>query len=512
MTINYLLIWIVCSGTIALIFAVRSSWKNWIEVGGAVLAMIVLAYWLPPLAGLVGGALWFFLLPKIVASWVNQLTVGQQYKKARRLAYCFRWLRSNDYLPPKLLLVLEMSQQGHLAQAVAMLERYGGNSIVSLQAQAILYWLKADWDKCLQLMQTVPEQVLFKPPLLLYYLRALGETGDLNGLLKEIGSVEPHLHKTGDRLNLNLIRLWALAFCGRTEQVRRLLASSVVYSANNQKFWFATAQLAAGQDVKEQLLALYHEGDPILKNAITWRLSHPSVNPQQVLSDSSRQRLAHIQINLQRSRSNRQNNLRQFNLKMINYSGRIAFATYGLIGLNLLIFWLEVERGGSENLTTLYNLGALDPQAVWSGQWWRLLSANFLHFGWLHLLTNMLGLYFLGRLVEFSLGIGRFLTVYLVSGVGAMFCFTFWTINLGNSAQILVGASAAIMGLVGVIGAIFLQGWRREKSPLAAKRLRFISLVVVIQFALDLATPQISFLSHLLGLVIGFLTGNILLV
>ena len=472
--------------------------------------MSVLAYWFPALAGFVGGALWFFVLPKIVASWVNQLTIGQQYKKARRLASCFRWLRSNDYLPPTLLLALEMSQQGHLAQAVEMLERYEGNSIVSLQAQVILYWLKADWDKCLQLMQTVPEQVLFKPPLLLYYLRALGETGDLNGLLK-IGSADPRLHKTGDRLNLNLIRLWALAFCGRTEQVRRLLASSVVYSANNQKFWLATAQLAAGQDVKEQLLALYQEGDPILKNAIAWRLSHPP-NPQQLLSDSSRQRLAHIQIELQRSRSNRQNNSRQFNLKMINYSGRIAFATYGLIGLNLLIFWLEVERGGSENLTTLYNLGALDPQAVWSGQWWRLLSANFLHFGWLHLLTNMLGLYFLGRLVEFFLGIGRFLTVYLVSGVGAMFCFTFWTMNLGNPAQILVGASAAIMGLVGVIGAIFLQGWRREKSPLAAKRLRFISLVVVIQFALDLATPQISFLSHLLGLVIGFLMGNILLV
>ena len=511
MTINYLLIWIVCSGTIAFIFTVRSP-TGWIGVCGAVAGMIVLAYWFPALAGFVGGGLWFFLLPKIVASWVNQLTIEQQYGKARRLASCFRWLPSDNYLPPKLLLALEMSQQGHLAQAVEMLERYEGTSVVSLQAQAMIYWLKADWDKCLQLMQTVPEKVLFKPPLLLYYLRALGETGDLNGLLQAIGSAEPHLQKTGDRLNLNLIRLWALAFCGRTEQIRRLLAGSVVYSATIQKFWLVTAQLAAGQDIKEQLLALYDKSDSVLKNAIAWRLSHPPVNPQQVLSDSSRQRLAHIQIALQSSRSNRQNDSRQFDLKMTNYSGRIAFATYGLISLNLLFFWLEVERGGSENLTTLYNLGALDPQAVWSGQWWRLLSANFLHFGWLHLLTNMLGLYLIGRAVEFSLGIGRFLTIYLVSGVGAMFSFTFWTMKLGNQDQILVGASAAIMGLVGVIGAIFLQGWRREKSPLAAKRLRFIILVIVIQFALDLATPQVSFLSHLLGLIIGFLVGNILLV
>ena len=196
---------------------------------------------------------------------------------------------------------------------------------------------------------------------------------------------------------------------------------------------------------------------------------------------------------------------------MRNYRHRKAFATYGLIGLNLLFFFQEVTEGGSQDLETLYQLGALVPQAVQSGQWWRLLSANFLHYGWLHLLTNMLGLYFLGRPVEMALGTVRYLFVYLVSGVGSMSVFALWALQVGNSMQILVGASAAIMGLVGVIGAIFLQGWRREKTRLAARRLRFIVLVIGLQFAFDLTTPQVSFLSHLFGLILGFVMGNLLL-
>lgn len=196
---------------------------------------------------------------------------------------------------------------------------------------------------------------------------------------------------------------------------------------------------------------------------------------------------------------------------MSNYRYRRTVATYGLISLNLFFFFLEVTQGGAQDLETLYRLGALVPQSVQLGQWWRLLSANFLHYGWLHLLTNMLGLYFLGKPIEKSLGTWRYLCVYFVSGVGSMSAFALWALQVGNPAQILVGASAAIMGLVGVIGAIFLQGWRREKTRLAARRLRFILVVIGLQFAFDLSSPQVSFLSHLFGLILGFLAGNLLL-
>lgn len=62
----------------------------------------------------------------------------------------------------------------------------------------------------------------------------------------------------------------------------------------------------------------------------------------------------------------------------------------------------------------------------------------------------------MGRLVEFALGAYRYLLIYLASGVGSMFTFSLLATWSGNTAQILVGASAAIMGLVGAVGAIFL--------------------------------------------------------
>ena len=191
---------------------------------------------------------------------------------------------------------------------------------------------------------------------------------------------------------------------------------------------------------------------------------------------------------------------------------RKAHATYGLIGLNLLCFALEMASGGSENLDTLYRLGGLVPPDVWAGQWWRLLNANFLHFGWFHLLTNMIGLYVLGAFVESYLGTGRYLLAYFVSGVGAMFVFSLLAMKAGNTEQILVGASAAIMGLLGVAIAIFLRDCYQEKSSFAARRLRSIFLIIGLQFAFDLADPQVSFLSHVLGLMIGFMTGILLLI
>jgi rhomboid protease GluP len=196
---------------------------------------------------------------------------------------------------------------------------------------------------------------------------------------------------------------------------------------------------------------------------------------------------------------------------MTDFKDKKAYTTYILIGMNLSVFALEIVSGGSQNLETLYQLGALSPEEVWLGEWWRVLSANFLHFGWLHLITNMLGLYFLGQFVELAIGISRYLFIYLISGTGSMLAFSVLAIKFGDSQQLLVGASAAIMGLVGVIGAMFFRDWRKEKSRTATKRLRFILLVIVLQFVFDLTTPQVSFLSHILGLVIGLIAGYLLL-
>lgn len=194
---------------------------------------------------------------------------------------------------------------------------------------------------------------------------------------------------------------------------------------------------------------------------------------------------------------------------MNNKSSLKAYATHGLIGINLVFFAAQFTEG-TNNLTTLYQLG-LGPQAVWAGQWWRLLSANFLHFGLLHLLSNMFGLYFIGRFVETNLGVRRYLLAYFISGIGSMLAFTILAVKMGVNNQILVGASAAIMGLIGVICAIFFRMWQRKRSRYGFRRLLILLFMIGVQFAFDLAMPRVSFLSHILGLVIGFITGSVLL-
>ena len=187
------------------------------------------------------------------------------------------------------------------------------------------------------------------------------------------------------------------------------------------------------------------------------------------------------------------------------------YATYGLISLNLVFFLLEIKNGGSENIDTLYRLGGLVATEVWQGAWWRLITANFLHFGWIHLLSNMLGLYFIGTIVEFSLGVSRYLIAYFASGILAMFLFSFLALQVGYSQQILVGASAAIMGMIGVIAAIYFQILHKEKTRIAARRLRWVFLIVGLQFSLDFLNPRVSLLSHLLGFVVGFFVGVFML-
>lgn len=190
---------------------------------------------------------------------------------------------------------------------------------------------------------------------------------------------------------------------------------------------------------------------------------------------------------------------------------KIAYTTYILIGLNLLIYGLEIKLGGSENSSVLERLGALIPEKVLAGEWWRLIGANFLHYGLFHLATNMLSLFFAGRLIELSLGAKYYLTIYLVSGIGSMLTFTLLAFRLGLNNVFLVGASAAIMGLIGAILAIFLQIWlKRRHSVTAKRRLQQIILIVIVQFIFDHLIPQVSFHAHLFGFIIGFLISSVL--
>lgn len=447
------------------------------------------------------------MVPSLGFKQINQLVSQQRFGQARRLASLLCWLHPLDGWreQPEILRALEMGQRGETAEAMAILNRYKtATTPIGLNATATLYQMDGRWEELLAWIQAdVPEALLQDANLLNYYLRALGETGDLNGLLQTLKRSEPRLERLTDPVTRNLGRLFAFAFCGQTEQVARLLHGSLfMYPDNVCQFWLATADLAVGTEAvaRKRLLSIL-DSDIRIRNSIQRRLSQPLVDPEAVLTPKSKQILFQLVTELEQEA--------RYGIKA-DFRLRRAIATYLIIGLNLVVFAMEVKLGGSENLDTLYQMGALVPREVIEGAWWRLLTATFLHYGLLHLAMNMLGLLFLGPFVEFALGVPQYLLSYLITGVGSMLIVAVMAVMGYSKAEFVVGASGCITGIVGITAAILLRGWRREKSRLALRRLRTILMIIAFQVVFDLTTLQVSFIGHTAGLIIGFLVGSLL--
>ena len=177
----------------------------------------------------------------------------------------------------------------------------------------------------------------------------------------------------------------------------------------------------------------------------------------------------------------------------------------GLIIINVAVFILELLAGGSTNPVTLHRLGELDTSSViFRHQYWRLLTALFLHYGPIHIFFNLFALLLLGPALERQIGGLFFAVCYLVSGIGSSIAVVLLTrLRLLEPVQ-LVGASGCIMGVVGTWTGFLL---RHRHAPLARQRLRNIFVIVLLQLAFDLVTPRVSMSAHLGGLLAGFLLG-----
>src|SRR5919201_6516251 len=120
--------------------------------------------------------------------------------------------------------------------------------------------------------------------------------------------------------------------------------------------------------------------------------------------------------------------------------------TRALIAVNVAIWALEFVQTGHATSTSgsIFEKGFLFGPYVHDGDWWRLLTAAFLHYGPIHLFMNMLALYWFGTALELRLGAARFLLLYVASGLagsaGAL---------VDRPLAVTVGASGAIFGILG---------------------------------------------------------------
>ncbi|MGI8729738.1 MAG: rhomboid family intramembrane serine protease [Solirubrobacteraceae bacterium] len=174
--------------------------------------------------------------------------------------------------------------------------------------------------------------------------------------------------------------------------------------------------------------------------------------------------------------------------------------TYTLMAINIAVFVLTAATGGgtSGRGGALYENGALFGPLVADGEWWRIISAGFLHAGLLHIAFNMYFLYFLGTLLEPAIGKLRFGIIYFVSMIGG----SFGALLLSPSA-VTVGASGAVFG---AMGAAILAMRARGIDPMQSG----LGITLLLNLGITFVIPNISIGGHLGGLFAGGLIGYLM--
>jgi membrane associated rhomboid family serine protease len=177
--------------------------------------------------------------------------------------------------------------------------------------------------------------------------------------------------------------------------------------------------------------------------------------------------------------------------------------TYAIIAINVAVFALTNQLGGGGgfgggSLNALGNRLALWGPAVQNGDWYRLITSGFIHYGFLHIAFNMYALYILGSALERYVGSVRFALIYFLSLLAGSFGALVATPHAQSA-----GASGAIFG---VMGALLVLERQRGMALLGGS----IGGLLVINLVFTFAVPGISIGGHIGGLLGGIATGLVL--
>jgi rhomboid protease GluP len=186
-----------------------------------------------------------------------------------------------------------------------------------------------------------------------------------------------------------------------------------------------------------------------------------------------------------------------------------TWVTYGLIALNVLVWGLTVTLGAGVlqgSAEQLLAWGGNATSEVQQGEWWRLVTATFLHSGILHLAMNMAGLFAMGQMVERIYGHRLFALIYLGAGVLGS------AASLHFSAQkvVSVGASGAVFGVAGAL-LIAVSHHRKQLPRMFGKQMvSGIGFFILYSLAQGLLTPGVDNAAHAGGLLAGLALALIL--
>ena len=189
--------------------------------------------------------------------------------------------------------------------------------------------------------------------------------------------------------------------------------------------------------------------------------------------------------------------------------------TYILLAINIAVFgWMVLHGVSPTDPTTgqLVHYGATNAYLVLSGQWWRLLTATFVHVGLLHIATNMWCLWNLGLLGEPLLGPVGLIAVYLITGVAGNLLSLLFNVFQRDGVSVGAGASGAVFGIAGIL--IVLLSNKKlpipafERSRLRRSVIQFAVLNLIIGLGANFTSiVRIDNKAHIGGFLSGLALG-----
>lgn len=338
------------------------------------------------------------------------------------------------------------------------------------------------------------------PPVWVELLGAYGRTGDLDRAAKMLARLEDVCEGREDAaVWIHRARMMFLALAGRPAAVQALVQPRQARHMNAaaRTYWLG--------------LAHEHKGDRAAATAAYEKARKRSRGRQGDLIDQALANLAKadgVPVTL-----SDEANAVVARIEAAPLPAQIrvptpprSYATWGLTSSMLAIaLVITLAVGATNDVGVLMRSGAMVRGLVDGGEWWRIFSCVFVHVGGLHLLVNVIGMAFVGKLTEEVFGTARTFALFGVAGfAGSVASY------LASPAGISAGASGALFGL---LGAVFVElTWHRKRYRTAWKRGMGMALAVVIvaQVGYGFMYPVIDQWAHGAGLIAGVLFGAIL--
>jgi len=184
--------------------------------------------------------------------------------------------------------------------------------------------------------------------------------------------------------------------------------------------------------------------------------------------------------------------------------------TFSLIVLNTLFLFRSILTGGFSPENSIKQ-GGITKDLFLDGQYYRIITAAFLHGSLMHYFSNMIiGLNFLGSGLERMLGKAKYLIIYFVAIVGSGLLVVYSEVLFPASAGVTIVSVGASGGIFGLLGALFYITIFR-KDMLSIQDIQTVRILIVLNIIFTFLNPGISISGHVGGFISGFVISFLLI-